>query len=841
MAGSDQLDQLVERLAPTLLEAHLGVPFGAGRVRMDRDRGVFRSITMGFDQDDRTEIDSLGRQQYRTLQSQFTRPSPQPLRRLLVVVTQGFVYPVGLVRPERDGMTRKMSGSCAGLAPVWVGVGLAFAVWTSDGAAQPVPPDSGSLSHSRASSYLAQPTSTPPRIDGVLDDPAWLQALPVSDFRQVLPVEGGEPSERTELRILFDEDYLYIGIRNYDRQPDRIVATQMQRDANLTTDDHITIVIDPFDRARSGFEFQVSAAGGMREGLVETDKSTNYDWRGFWNARVSRDEGGWSAEIAIPFKSISFDPQAQRWGFNVERWIRSTNEQIRWTAPQRHVPLTRLSSTGHLEGLSGMRQGMGVILKPFARLDHDLERGTWEFKPGLTAFYNITSTITLAMTANTDFAEADADNVVVNLTRFPTFFPEKRDFFLQEAGIFDFGGIQRSPRPFFSRRIGIVRGQEKEIQGGIKLTGRHERMRFGFMNVQMQSHSELGSKNLTVVRASVDVLQESNLGFIATRGDPMTPGDNTLGGVDFNFRHRNPVSGNRTSANLWLMNSRTRPEVGPRDDSDSMSFGLRLGMPNEPWRWELGMQQIGRNFNPALGFVQRRDRRLYDSDLVYRWRPRDANDRIRSLDIRVGMETWTFRDNRVEQARLTLPELTMNTRTNEQYYARTYYEHEKLDEPFEIIDGLFITAGSYDSYGVYGGFRTNTSKPAAFRLEGGYRSFYTGDRIDLLARVRLRPSPHFFGGFDYERNAVNLHNHKFTVHILRAQANILVSPQLSWNNMVQWDNRSENLVVNSRMRWEFGPSQELFLVYNDTMLTTDSNFRSLNRAATMKLGLAYWF
>jgi len=689
--------------------------------------------------------------------------------------------------------------------------------------------------------HAAVRTEHPPVIDGRMDDEVWNLAVPITNFSQVIPAEAGVPSEVTELRILFDSDNLYLFIRCYDSVPSEIVAAQMQRDASLNTDDHITIVIDPFDRARSGYEFQVSAAGGMRDGLVETDNEANYDWKGLWEARAIVDELGWAAEIAIPFKTISFNPDADRWGFNLERFIPRTNERIRWSSPLRNTSVRRLSAAGSVTGLSDLNQGMGLMIKPFMRLDQDLLDSSTKGKAGFDLFYNVTPSITLSATVNTDFAETEIDDRIVNLTRFPTFFPEKRDFFLRDAGVFEFGGIARSPLPFFSRRIGIVRGEEKEILAGVRLTGRHEDVRFGLMNVQMKEDDALGHKNLSVARAVVDVLEESSVGFIATHGDPGTAGDSTLGGVDFNYLHRDPASGNRITGNFWLMGTYTDPSGRPRSNSDPFAAGVRIGMPNEPWRWHVSSQFIGSDFNPTMGFVQRTDRRYYDGEAAFKWRPKDTTHWIRALDVAVQPEVWTFANNTIEQTTVTLPNITIDTRTNEQIYLRTFYDYDKLVDPFQIVNGVFIPTGAYDTFGVYGGFRTSTSKPAAFRFEGGYRSFYSGDRLDFLARLRLRPSAHFFGGLDYQHARIDLGADKFDVHIASMIANILFTPRLSWSNLVQWDNQSDRFQINSRLRWEFRPGQEVFVVYNEQLDTDRQQFTSVSRQGIVKLGLTFRF
>lgn len=681
-------------------------------------------------------------------------------------------------------------------------------------------------------SYAIMRIETPPVIDGMLDDEVWQLAPPVNNFRQVIPAANADPSERTEMRMLYDHNNLYIGIRCYDSQPGRMVAAQMQRDANVGTDDHITIVIDPFDRARAGFEFQVSAAGGKREGLLETDAETNYDWRVLWNTRVTRDEHGWTAEIAIPFRSIAFDPDAERWIFNIERYIPRTNETIRWSSPLQNTSVRRLAAGGEILGLEDMHQGIGLTIKPYLRADYDFLRESTQLKPGFDLFYNITPTINLAFTVNTDFAETEIDDVVVNLTRFPVFLPEKRDFFLQDARVFEFGGIARSPLPFFSRRIGLVQGEEQEILTGVRLTGRHDNFRFGAMSVQMKEDDELGNKNLSVVRGAWDILEESSIGFIATHGDPARRGDNLLVGMDFNYLHRDPHTGDRLTANFWGMGTYSDPRDEPRSNDDPIAFGARIAMPNEPWRWSVGVQQIGEDFQPALGFVERSDRRVFNSDLFHRWRPQDRNHWVRFIDIGTIAEVWTFMDGEIEAAHVDIPNFQIDTRGNEQYYVRAYYDYEKLIEPFEIIDDVFVPVDSYDTFGFRGGFRTSTSKPAAWRFEGGYRSFYTGYRWDTLARVRLRPSAHFYGGMDYEFSYIDLGFEHFNVHILRMLANVVISPTLSWNNIVQWDSVSENLVLNSRIRWEFQPGQEVFIVYNEGIFTDEGHFRSTVRQAT---------
>src|SRR5436190_21158571 len=317
------------------------------------------------------------------------------------------------------------------------------------------------------------------RLDGRLDERAWQQARPIGVLRQREPVENAAPADDTVVRVLYNADALYIGILSRDRSPREIVSTQLTRDAHLVVDDRITIVLDPFFDHRNGFFFQINPAGARSDGQVSNNsESLSLDWDGIWDGAARITDDGWITEIAIPFKTLRFKPGQSVWGFNVERQIKRRQETDRWAAPRQNIWIGNLAEAGRLEGLEGIRQGFGLDVRPYVSGGDGNTGG--ELTGGLDVFQNLTSNLNAAITVNTDFAETEADIRQVNLTRFPLFFPEKRTFFLEGAGVFDIAGLVNTTdiRPFFTRRIGLVENVVTEetvtvpLRIGAKLTGR---------------------------------------------------------------------------------------------------------------------------------------------------------------------------------------------------------------------------------------------------------------------------------------------------------------------------------------------------------------------------------
>ncbi|MDY7108986.1 MAG: DUF5916 domain-containing protein [Planctomycetota bacterium] len=674
----------------------------------------------------------------------------------------------------------------------------------------------------------------PPIIDGVPDEPVWRDAPIIDDFRQVEPVEGGAPSQRTEVRLLYDHTHLYVSFRCLDGEPDRIVVTEMKRDGSLGSDDFIRFIIGPFFDRRNGYLFEMNALGARGDGLVEDNDDVRRDWDGIWTGRASIDETGWAVEAAIPFETLSFNPNTTRWSFNAMRFIRRRNETLRWASPSRDRSFIALADAGVLEGIDGIERGVGLDIEPYVvstlKRDHESDRDGFDFDAGLDVFYRFTPSLTLALTLNTDFAETEVDERRVNLTRFPLFFPEKRDFFLQDAGIFDFGGIRRNPLPFFSRRIGLgPSGETRDILAGAKLTGRVGDLNLGLLDVQMKHDEELGDKNLLVARAAVNVLQQSTVGAIFTNGDPRTDGDNWLAGLDFNYRTSRFAGDKTVTGHLWGL---TADSTGV--DHDQSAWGIKLSYPNDRIRWGWGYSQIDENFNAALGFVPRRGIREHFANWRYRWRPESSL--IRTIDSGVSGTLITDLDDEVESRRLTFELIDIATEAGDRAGIDFTRQREVLAEPFEISEGVILPVGDYrfDRYGI--NLRSSRGRPVSvnFGLSGG--TFYSGTRRDYSAGLEWRVSPHLFLGAEYQMNDVKLDEGDFISRIIRGRANVQFTPDLAWTNFIQYDNRSESVGINSRVRWIVKPGSEVYFVLNQAIDRDDSSFRVRRTELTTKAG-----
>ena len=375
----------------------------------------------------------------------------------------------------------------------------------------------------------------------------------------------------------------------------------MAQGESIQFDDAIAIILDTFNNKR--LPFAVNPNGVRDDGVFETPAKLNRDWEGVWFAETALSPEGWTAEFAIPFRTLNFDADNTEWGFTMERKIASTQEEIAWVSYNLQV---NPGSSGRITGLSGIDQGLGIDIIPslVATESHDFQNGAGDsnIDPSLDVIYKITPSLTGALTLNTDFSATEVDDRQINLTRFSLFFPEKRDFFLQDVDIFSFGGLDRNGIPFFSRSIGLDnKNQPVELEVGAKLTGRLGRWNIGVLGVAQDEYEGVEASNLFVGRVSANVLEESSVGLIVTDGDPRSSLDNSLVGFDFRYRNTRLPSGRTLQSEFWYQQSDTEGI-----DTDDEAFGVRVSSPNEVGlKGRFSYSRIEENFNPALGFVNR--------------------------------------------------------------------------------------------------------------------------------------------------------------------------------------------------------------------------------------------
>ena len=680
-----------------------------------------------------------------------------------------------------------------------------------------------------------------PKIDGRLSEPVWFDAPVISNFKQVRPKEGGEPTERTEVRLLYDSNHLFLGIRAFDSEPERIIAREMQRDAPLNSEDRVRFTVDTFHNLRSGYYFAVNARGARRDGLITPgggNRGYDAQWDGIWYGKSKIDAEGWVVEIAIPTKTINFDPAIDAWGFNIERDIERKNERVRWSTPVRNKHITSMADAGTIINLENLTQGKGLDFVPYGKIgfvrDDVFDREDFDVKAGFDVFYNITPAITAALTVKTDFAESEVDARRVNLTRFPLFFEEKRGFFLQDANLFRFAKIRRSPLPFHSRRIGLSPEREPlDILAGVKVTGRAGRLNFGLLSIQVDESENLKSKNLSVARVSLNMFGESEAGIIVTNGDPRTDGENTLIGIDFNFKDSNFRDTEQIfESHLYLMRSFSTGRTG-----DDRAFGASLLYPNDRLDAGIRFEQIGADFNPALGFVERRGTREYEGWIGRGWFPSWADE----IELSVSGRVRTQIDGEIIDGEIVLPQFKIESNRQDDLEFSSTIRREQLFETFEIFDGVNIPAGVYDFTRFQVEMRTSQSRAINLSLMAEFGDYFGGERTTLSSQFGWRPSPHFNIAAAHEVDFVKLPQGDFTVHIVQIDINIMFSPELVWNITQHYDNASDEYGINSRIRWTIKPGRDLFVVFNQGVDTSEGRWRTLRSELTSKVGWTFRF
>ncbi len=666
------------------------------------------------------------------------------------------------------------------------------------------------LFDSRNKSVPVPRTSTPPVIDGVLNEAVWQRAAMIDDMHQMEPVDHGAPSERTEIYLLYDDDFLYVGARLFDSEPARITARQMVQGQTLQYDDALHILLDTFNNKRTGYDFEVNPNGVRIDGIFETPSDLNRDWEGVWLAEAAIGADGWSVEYAIPFKTLNFDPGNSDWGFSIRRKIARKKEEIAWVSYNRQV---NPGATGLITGLTGLEQGKGLDVVPSLIVGESKNFATGEtrsdIEPALDIIYKLTPSLTGLLTFNTDFSATEVDDRQINLTRFSLFFPEKRDFFLQDADIFAFGGLSQNGIPFFSRRIGLsTTGQPVDLEAGAKLTGRVGRWNVGVLDVEQDGFGGVEGSNLFVGRVAANVLRESSVGLIVTDGDPRSNLDNSVAAMDFRYRNTSLPSGRVLEGEAWLQESDTEGI-----ETDQKAWGLRFATPkSEGFEGSIGISRLEANFNPALGFVNRANVIEREGGIRHTTRPEQG--RLRRFEQGLFYREFERISGGLESSRVFFQPIELQTNSGDELGTQITREREVLLEDFEISDGIVIAPGDYafTRYGIeLAGARERALAP---RFEVTTGEFFLGDRLEIIGGIDWRPTNRIFLAFAYEYNDISLPEGQFTTRLIQANANFAINARWSWVNLVQYDNVSGSAGLNSRVRWNARAGQDLYIVVN---------------------------
>ncbi|MDE2730998.1 MAG: DUF5916 domain-containing protein [Bacteroidota bacterium] len=660
-----------------------------------------------------------------------------------------------------------------------------------------------------------------PVIDGHLDDAAWNTVPIMTDFVQVWPDEGTPPTEHSEVQIGYNQNFLFFAFRFFDGEPHLIRAKNLERGGRNDRDDHAYISLDTYLDRRNAYLFEMNALGTQDDATITDEGLTldSFSWNAVFRSETVIDDEGWTMEVSIPFRQLRF-PKADSldFGLMLSRMINRKNERVIWPPiglefGGQFGVLSAVSQYGVLKGLTNIRRGRNIEIKPYVitglqqagNLNPALPlENTFERDLGVDFKYGITSNLTLDLTVNTDFAQVEADNVQLNLTRFNLFFPEKREFFLERSGLFEHG-ILRATQTFFSRRIGL----SEQILAGSRLTGQIGRISVGLMNIQTgENFSKIidnETRNNAVARIRTTLFPRATAGAIFTSltGPELS---NQAYGVDAQYRFWSA-----SEIDLWY----TR--VDDRDPELSDAAGrASLTLENERYGLALDFTSVGANYHPALGFVRRRDMRSYSAEgqftPVVSW---DFLPQVRRIMVATEVEYIESQAGERQSEEFELNAgVAFNRRDNIQIgYSNQF---ERLERPFNIRNDAAIAAGDYrfGQWELEG--QTDSSRRLFMEAGIGTGQFFNGSRFDITGSVGFRQSRflQLEGTVDYSRIDLPITGGRFDATTLSLSILAAASRKLFATALVQYDNFSRDLQANLRVDWIHTPGSDLFFVFN---------------------------
>ncbi|RPI53324.1 MAG: hypothetical protein EHM55_14150 [Acidobacteria bacterium] len=692
--------------------------------------------------------------------------------------------------------------------------------------------------------YRVEPTpaAEPPLIDGALDDPVWGRAALIETFTQQEPVEGEPATERTEVRLLYDARALYIGVHAYDSNPAGVIATEMRRDSpRLLDEDNFQIIFDTFRDSRSGYMFVTNPLGAKLEQQVFEEgggnargaaSNINTDWNGVWWAAARRTSDGWTAEIMIPTVTLrSPDAESQLWGINFMRNIRRKNEQVFWAPIPKPYGLTQVSLAGTLSGLRNLTRGLDLRIKPFIvtggrrdRTGAGVQRDVLG-DIGLDVKYGLGSGLALDVTVNTDFAQSEVDEQQVNLTRFPLFFPEKRDFFLENSGQFAISnqGTDRLMDLFFSRRIGLSNaGQPIPIIGGARLSGKVAGNNLAIMNIQTASAFERPGENFMVARYSKDLFGRSKLGGMVVNKEGINdPHFNRTFVVD-------SVLAPTTGLSFHTFLARTS---SPGQSDGQMAFHTRALLLNTRWNTFAEYTDIQDNFNAEVGFVPRRGIRTTKVHLERNPRP---GNWIRVMEPMVNLIYTTDQHNRLLTRRI---HNMLGTRLRNGAYINVWYNNwfEQIERPFTLQNRVTIPVGTY-RFGEWNfSFSSNPSRRLYGTVTYKPQTFYDGTRTDANATVGLRASSRVSAELSMQRNDVDLPWGGFRVNLGIFKMDYALSPRMTIRTLSQYNSLTRQLSTSVRYNFIYRPGSDLYVAYDELQASEFGLAEVRNRQLVVKM------
>ena len=680
------------------------------------------------------------------------------------------------------------------------------------------------------------------RIDGLLDEAAWKDAEAIENLTMVEPDEGAKPTGRTIVKVLADKKNIVIGFRCLDPDPKGIVSYSVARDSSLHHEDHVKIVLDTFGDGRTGYVFAVNPSGARYDALVtDRGEDENRDWDGIWEARTVRSSEGWAAEIRIPVMTLAFKKGLHTWFFNVQRRIQRLMETSRWAGAHRDYEITQTRHAGLLTGLPDFDLGIGLSVTPslVGGYGSEAPREPSEFDEdfSLDVTQKLGPNLLASLTYNTDFAETDVDVWRSNLTRFPLFYPEKRAFFLEGSEVFDFGlGLGRDVVPFHSRRIGLVEGEEVPLRAGAKLNGKVGGTSLGALFVNMREDPGMAPEtNMGVIRLRQDIFEESSAGFITTFGDPLGRRGSWMAGGDFTYQISDFLGDKNFLVGVWGL-TMDRDDI---EGSSRSAVGGKIDYPNDLWDVSLSWKRIGEDFDPSLGFVPRPGINKYSFGADYM--PRPEWDLVRQMYYEFSSSFTTDLDGSWESYSVFTAPFNWLFESGDTLEFNVLFQGEKLDDDFEISDGVVIPAGAYDwkRFRIQAG--SASKRPLYGEVAYWFGPFYDGTLNTVELDGIWNPHPLLTFQVSGERNMANLDEGNFTEDVYGGKIRVNFSSDLALSSFTQYETSDHAVGTNLRLHWTVTPSSTLYFVYNQNWTRTDGRWRRESYDARVKIEYTFRF
>jgi len=679
-----------------------------------------------------------------------------------------------------------------------------------------------------------------PVIDGVLNENIWSKAYIFENFKMIEPKTGVKPSERTRLRIIITKSAIYIGVENFDREPSKLSINSLDYDSRNRSNDVVKILLDPFMDRRSAYVFFVNAGGARTDGLAFGEHfSTN--WDGIWDAKTKIKKDGWTVEIKIPFKTLSFKNGLPYWGFNLERYIPRKMETIRMCGISKDSFFYDPGVAALLKVPSNIKQGKGLTIKGFATAKSikDYEEGTDRDKSldgGFDIYKNFTPNLLGALSYNTDFADTEVDTRKINTTRFPLFFPEKRNFFLEGSDIFSFGiGLRRSFVPFFSRKIGLYDGEPIPITFGSKLIGKIGNTNIALLDVKTRTSDNLSSKNFFAGRVYQNIFSQSKVGVIFTSGNPDDDSVNQMYGVDFVYSTNKFMKNKNFTTGAWFTYNNN-----DIDEGKHYAYGMKLDYPNDLWDLSFTYLYFGDSFEPSLSFLSRNGVQTISTGISFQPRPQKGiiGKYVRQFFFELYTGFYWKLDGRLETMRVFTAPINFRTENGEHIEFNVMPNTDVLDESFEISEGIIIPQGKYNFMRYRFEFSTSSYRMLKFDLSYKFGEYYNGKLNQLELGLDFKLHGNINTSLQAEFIKGDFPDGIFYENLFRLKLDFYLNPDLGILNFIQYDDVSKELGVNFRLVWRRSPGNTLYIVYNkswERKWDPTSRFYPVSDRGTIKL------